>query len=147
MKICLPVLQNQGIDSQISSHFGSAPFFMIIDTETLASSVINNQNSHHAHGMCQPLAMIGTENFDAIVVGGIGTGALNKLKNAGKKVFKTEFSTVKETVEAAKQNKLSEFSPQSACSHHHGGHSEGHGHHHGHDHAPHGAHGIQGFKK
>ncbi len=147
MKICLPVMQNQGIDSQISAHFGSAPFFMIVDVNTLAMTVINNQNSHHVHGMCQPLAMIGTDNFDAIVVGGIGTGALNKLRNSGKKVFKTEFTTVKETVEAAKQSKLSEFSPQSACSHHHGGHGDGHGHHHGHDHAPHGAHGIKGFNK
>ena len=139
MKICLPVIHDQGIDSQISAHFGSAPFFMIIDTDALVFKIIVNKDQHHSHGMCQPLAMIGTENFDAIVVGGIGTGALNKLRNAGKKVFKTEFATVKETVEAAKQSKLVEFSPQSACSHHHGDH--------GHDHAPHGAHGIKGFSR
>lgn len=119
MRICLPVLQDQGIDSQISSHFGSAPFFMIVDTDTLFLKVIANQDQHHAHGMCKPLSMIGTENFDAIVVGGIGAGALNKLAHAGKKVLKTEFSTVKETVEAAKQSLLKEFSLESACSHHH----------------------------
>lgn len=145
MKICLPVLQDQGIDSSISGHFGSAPFFLIIDTDTLQSRSISNQDSNHVHGMCQPLAMIGTDNFDAIVVGGIGAGALNKLKNAGKKVFKTELSTVKETIEAIKVGKLVEFAAQSACTHHGSGH--GHGHQHGHDHAPHGSSGINGFKK
>lgn len=139
MKICLPVMSDQGIDSSISGHFGSAPFFLFVDTETLQTKSIGNQDANHQHGMCKPLAMIGNEHYDAIVVGGIGAGALNKLHSAGKKVFKTEFTTVRETVEAVKSGKLLEFAVNSACTHH--------GESHGHDHAPHGAYGIKGFNK
>lgn len=60
--------------------------------------------------------MIGNESYDAIVIGGIGAGALNKLHSAGKKVYKTEFATVRETIEAV----------NSVCTYH----GEGH------DHAP-----------
>lgn len=134
MKICLPVLNDQGIDSSISGHFGSAPLFMFVDTDTLSTKTMTNQTDGHEHGMCKPLAMIGNEPYDAIVVGGIGAGALGKLHAAGKKVYKTEFTTVKETVEAIKQGKLSEFSANSACAHHGSGHGHqhGNGHHGGH---------------
>ncbi|OFZ21329.1 MAG: hypothetical protein A2X94_07725 [Bdellovibrionales bacterium GWB1_55_8] len=132
MKICIPTNTNNGTDSTISGHFGSAPFFMIVDTDSLFCKTIVNTNQHHAHGMCQPLAVLGSEEFDGIVVGGIGAGALNRLKAANIKVFKTAHKTVKETVDAFKGNALSEVTPHMACSghgHHHGGH--GQGHHHG----------------
>lgn len=123
MKICLPVLQDQGVDSFISGHFGSAPFFLIIDSNSLQTKIIPNKDQHHAHGMCQPLAMIGTDSFDAIVVSGMGAGALNKLNNAGKKVYKTELKTVKETLDAINAGKLVELTPQATCSHQHAPHS------------------------
>ena len=34
MKICIPVNENNGVDSSVSAHFGSAPFFMIVDSDT-----------------------------------------------------------------------------------------------------------------
>jgi len=125
MKICIPVTDNNGINSAVSEHFGSAAFFMIVDTDTLVCKSITNTNQHHAHGMCQPLAMLANEKFDGIVVGGIGAGALNKLKAANIKVYKTEFATITETVNALKNNKLNEVAPHMACG--------GHGHH-DHDH-------------
>lgn len=120
MKICIPVLENKGIDSIVSEHFGSAPFFLIIDTETLKFEEVNNFDQHHAHGMCQPLSVISAYEFDGIVVGGIGTGALNKLRSAGKKVYKTTNTTVKETVSSYKNGSLKEVNAQDACAHHHG---------------------------
>lgn len=120
MKICLPIKNNQGIDSDVSNHFGSAPFFMIIDTETLDTKIIINTNQQHTHGMCQPLALLGDEKFDGIVVGGIGMGALNKLKTAGIKVYKTQCLVVKDVVAAAKTESLTEMKMEGACSHHHG---------------------------
>ncbi|HRY29266.1 MAG TPA: NifB/NifX family molybdenum-iron cluster-binding protein [Elusimicrobiota bacterium] len=120
MKLCLPVLKNAGFSSPICAHFGSAPFFLIVDTETLSLKTIPNANQHHAHGMCQPLAVLGKEKFDGIVVGGIGAGALNRLRSAGIAVYKTAFPSLKETVSAYNQGQLPEVTPDMACAHHHG---------------------------
>ncbi len=120
MKLCLPVTENNGIESKVSEHFGSAPFFMIVDTETLECNTITNTNSNHSHGMCQPLAVLAAHKFDGIVVGGMGTGALNKLHAANIKVFKTAFTSISDTVNAYKENRLEEMTLNAACSHHHG---------------------------
>ena len=118
MKICIPVNSNNGLDSEVCEHFGSAPCFLIVDSDTLAIDSINNNNSHHAHGMCQPLALISGKNIQAIVVGGIGAGALNKLQASGMDVFKAQHRTVRETVAAYKAGSLSPVNPHSACSGH-----------------------------
>ena len=133
MKICIPVEKDDGIDSPVCAHFGSAPVFMIVDTDSLTCKAVKNNNQHHAHGMCQPLATLSGEQFDGIVVGGIGAGALGKLQSANIKVYQTGFSTIKETVEAYKNSQLKEVTPHTACNQHHG-HGHQHGHHHGHGH-------------
>ena len=33
MKICFPVEKDEGIESQVYNHFGSAPVFIMVDTE------------------------------------------------------------------------------------------------------------------
>ena len=65
MHICIPVLDDRGLDSQVSAHFGSAPGFMIVDTESGSCRLIGNGNQHHAHGMCQPLAALAGEPVTA----------------------------------------------------------------------------------
>ena len=122
MKICLPVIEDKSLDSLVSAHFGSAPLFLIADTDSLACKTIINTNQHHSHGMCQPLAVLANEQFDGIVVGGIGAGALAKLQAANIKVYKTEYPTVKETLEAYQSSKLKEVDLTSACQSHSCGH-------------------------
>jgi predicted Fe-Mo cluster-binding NifX family protein len=122
MHICIPVLDDRGLDSQVCAHFGSAPGFMIIDTDTRACRVIGNRNEHHAHGMCQPLAALAGESVDGIVVGGIGMGALMKLQAAGITVYRAMHPTVGETLAAFTAGSLVPVDQNEACA--------GHGHHH-----------------
>ena len=42
MKICIPTNTDSGTESTISGHFGSAPFFMIVDTESLGCRAVVN---------------------------------------------------------------------------------------------------------
>jgi predicted Fe-Mo cluster-binding NifX family protein len=129
MNICIPVTADQGLDSPVSAHFGSAPIFMMVDVATGVCRAIPNANQHHGHGMCQPLAALAGEQFDGMVVGGIGMGALNKLRAANVKVFLSEYLTVAETLAALKAGTLREVTPATACSHHahDAGHGQGHG--------------------
>jgi predicted Fe-Mo cluster-binding NifX family protein len=120
MQICIPVLEDRGIDSHVSAHFGSAPAFMIVDTESGNRRVIGNRNQHHAHGMCQPLAALAGETVDGIVVGGIGMGALMKLQAAGITVFRAVHPTVGETLAAFTAGSLQPVAQNEACAGHHG---------------------------
>lgn len=118
MKICIPVDEDRGLDSPVCAHFGSAPLFMIVDTESGACRAIPNANEHHSHGMCTPLAALRGVSVDGIAVGGIGAGALGKLLAAGVRVFFSEQPTVEETVTAYKNGTLRPVTPEIACGQH-----------------------------
>jgi predicted Fe-Mo cluster-binding NifX family protein len=122
MNICIPVNEDQGLDSEVCGHFGSAPAFLIVDTDSGNCRAIINRNQHHEHGTCSPFAAIQGELLDAVVVGGIGMGALNKLMAAGLSVFRAQHPTVSMTVEAFKAGTLQRMQPGMAC----GGHSHDH---------------------
>lgn len=122
MQICIPVLEDRGLDSRVCAHFGSAPAFMIVDTDSGTCRAIGNHNEHHAHGMCQPLAALAGETVDGIIVGGIGMGALMKLQAAGITVYRAIHPTVAETVAAFMDGSLQPVGQDEACAAHHGHH-------------------------
>jgi predicted Fe-Mo cluster-binding NifX family protein len=122
MKVCIPIKDNKGLSSIAHNHFGSSPLFMIYDTDTEITKVIENGDLHHTHGMCQPLKALAGEAVDAILVSGIGAGALTKLNNQGVKAYRVENKTVLENIELLKKNILPEFSLEGSCSHHDCGH-------------------------
>jgi predicted Fe-Mo cluster-binding NifX family protein len=123
MKVCFPVSEGRGLESEVYGHFGSAPVFIIVDTDTEKITVINNKDQHHAHGTCNPLKALNNQKVDAIVVGGIGGGALNKLNQLGIRVFQAKTSTVKENISMLKTQHLPEFTLSHCCS----GHGQGSG--------------------
>jgi predicted Fe-Mo cluster-binding NifX family protein len=120
MQICIPVLEDQGLNSLVCGHFGSAPAFMIVDTDSGRYRLIENLNQHHTHGACQPLAAITGQSVDGIVVGGIGMGALMKLRGVGIDVFRAVHPTVSETVAAFTAGTLQRVGDDQACAGHHG---------------------------
>ena len=121
MKIAFPTQEKNDKDGPVHNHFGSAPYFVIVDTDTQAFHTIDNQNLDHTHGNCQPLVALGGTQVDAVVVGGIGGGALRKLLSAGIKAFRAVDGTVLDNLTLVKNNELDEFSPEHTCQgHHHG---------------------------
>lgn len=123
MRICFPVEVNAGLESPVYKHFGSAPLFIVVDTETRQASELQNNDQQHQHGACSPLKALGTDQFDGIVVGGIGGGALNGLHRMGLKVFRAEEGTIGKNVDLFLEGGLPEFLPQQTCGGH--GHSGG----------------------
>jgi predicted Fe-Mo cluster-binding NifX family protein len=122
MRVCFPVQNNEGLDSAVFNHFGSAPMFVVVDAVSDTLSTISNGDQHHAHGACNPLKALDNQKIDAVVVGGIGAGALSRLNQAGIKVYRAQSKTVGENLALYKDEGLSEYSPQSLCSgHSHGG--------------------------
>jgi len=133
MNICIPVEEDKGLQSQVCAHFGSAPAFMMVDTDSGTCRAITNKNQHHGHGMCMPLASLQGERIDGMVVGGIGMGALNKLAAASITVYRSTSQTVEATLAALKAGSLERVTVETACNHHgQGPHGQGQGHAHRH---------------
>lgn len=121
MKVCFPVQRDEGIESIVYNHFGSAPMFVVVDTETNAASTIRNKDQHHAHGACNPIQALNNQKIDAVVVGGIGAGALSRLNQNGIKVYRAQTATIKENITLFAAKKLPEYALQGCC----GGHGPG----------------------
>lgn len=126
MKICFPIVTDQGLDSTVYDHFGSASLFIVVDNESGQISTINNQDTGHQHGACNPVSSLGGHSIDAVVVGGIGAGAVAKLQQAGIKVFKAQTATVGENLTLLQNGGFNQSLSASCGGHHHQGHSCGH---------------------
>ena len=121
MKVAFPTQENKSIESPVYSHFGSARFFIIVDAETGEQETVDNHDLNHAHGTCQPLVALGGKSVDAVVVGGIGGGALKKLTEKGVKTYRAVEGTVSENLSLIKNGKLPEFTLDHTCKgHQHG---------------------------
>jgi len=120
MKVCFAVFESEGIDSKVYEHFGSAKSFIIVDTDTESVIEIKNDGEHHKGGGCNPFRAFKGVDIDALVVGGIGGGALMRLNEAGVKVFQAKASTVKENLEMFLKGELPEFIPSLTCGGHKG---------------------------
>jgi len=123
MKVCFPVASNEGLQSPVYNHFGSAPLFVVVDTDSGEVAEVINRDLHHAHGACSPVKALGGHAVDAVVVGGIGGGALNGLTRAGIRVFRAEAPSIAENVARLQDGGLPQWAPGQTC----GGHGHGHG--------------------
>ncbi len=122
MKVGFAVQGNEGVKSKVYDHFGSAPVFIIVDTEGKDVATVNNRDLHHVHGACNPIKALDGKSVDAMVIGGIGAGALMKLQNEGIRVFRAVEGNVSENLELLKSGKLPEFAVSMTCA----GHKDGH---------------------
>ena len=121
MKLCIPVAENQLQNSIVYGHFGSAPLFLLVDSETLAVEPLVNHDEHHVHGACNPLKALAGRAVDAVIVGGIGAGAVRGLRQAGIAVYRSPAQTVTAAVAQFNASELPELDVQHAC----GGHAAG----------------------
>jgi len=123
MKIAIPVADYRGLESAVYGHFGSAPTFALVDSETMSVEAMGNQNQAHVHGACSPMKVLAGARPDAVIVGGIGTGALLGLRAAGIKVYCSAGGTVAQAVSQLKAGELAEMDERGACAGHSGDHS------------------------
>jgi predicted Fe-Mo cluster-binding NifX family protein len=123
--MCIPTRDERGMQSEVFDHFGSAPFFTLVDSESGQVVVKHNTNVHHGHGGCHPLRQFGLQSIDAVVCQAMGRKAVASLKEAGVQVFVLDEDagrTVQSVVAAAREERLKPFSENDACQ------GRGHGH-------------------
>lgn len=125
MRICAPTDGDEGLWATVHPHFGSAPYFSVLDTESGAVEALPNPNRYHEHGHCRPVDALIDARLDAVAVRGIGRNALSLLADAGVAAYRTSALTVEQLLADARAGRLQAFDPTNVC-----GRREGHGHHH-----------------
>ena len=117
MKVCIPVAEYCGLESQVYGHFGSAESFAVVDAETMAVERLSNRDQVHVHGACSPLKALAGVKPDVVLVGGIGPGALFGLRQAGIVVCRVPEGTVAEAMRLFSEGKLQEMEASTCAGH------------------------------
>lgn len=106
MNLCIPINEDRGIRSSVCPRLGSAPLFLIVDTESGTYQTIRNEGTHQPARTCLPLASFHGEDIDGVAVTKPRGRAVQDLLAGGTPVFLAESSTVEETIAALKAGAL-----------------------------------------
>jgi predicted Fe-Mo cluster-binding NifX family protein len=93
------ISEGDTLDSYVADDFGHAPYFLIVDMDTLDYVVVENEHKDSVSGAGMLVAKAIVDlGVDAIIVGGIGPHGYEILSDAGITVSADEEGTVEESV-------------------------------------------------
>jgi len=108
---------DNGLDNIIGEHFGRVPTYTIVNLDTDEVKVVPN-TSHHMGGEGNPPEIMLQEGVNVMVCRGLGRRAINMFEEMGIDVYIGASGTVRDAIEAFKQNKLQKASIDDACGQH-----------------------------
>lgn len=132
--VCIPIAIDHGLDSKLLNHFGSAPLFAIVDVAARTMTTLDN-SAAHGHGGCAPVEAIVAQHVEAVIVGGIGGGAIRRLGSYGIPVYQGRPGPISALVDDYAKGLLATWDPADGCAAHGSGHGHGRGHGNAHEHA------------
>ncbi len=95
------------IDSPMDPRFGRAEYFLIVDSETMKATAIDNasRNASGGAGIAAAQAVIDAR-VDALVTGHLGPNALNVLRNSKVALYEGIHSSVEDNLNQLKAGQL-----------------------------------------
>jgi predicted Fe-Mo cluster-binding NifX family protein len=111
-RIIVPVAGQEGLNACLAEHFGRAPYFAVVDLnengEVDDIKTVSNVE-HYTGRMGQPHDVVLDLKPNAIIVYGMGRRGITSFQTAGVAVLRANANTVKEVIDAYKENKLQEL--------------------------------------
>jgi predicted Fe-Mo cluster-binding NifX family protein len=111
-RIVIPAEDGNGLDARLSEHFGRAPYFIVVelneDGSILNVQAVSNESEHFG-GSGRPPDRLLQLKPNAVITYGMGPRALSIFQEAKVAVLKANADTVKEVVEAHRQDRLEEL--------------------------------------
>jgi len=106
------------LESQVDPRFGRAAYFIIIDTETMIFSVIENENvvASGGAGISSAKAVI-DEGAEVVLTGNCGPNAFRVFGQAGIQVIVGVSGTIRDAVEQFNAGKISSANGPNVQSH------------------------------
>lgn len=119
MKIIIPLGEDAGLNSAVHDHFGSCPFYALVNTQDGSLAILPNAAMHHDHGQCTPADLFAANGIDAVLCKGIGAGAISRLQALGITVYTMPTArTADEAIEAFNQGTLEKVNAHHTCQGH-----------------------------
>jgi len=114
MKIAVSSNGND-LSAQVSPVFGRCPYYLFVDTESMAFEAVPNPAISAPGGAgIQAAQFVASQGAKAVLTGNVGPNAFNVLQTAGVQVFTVAGGTAKEAVEAHKEGRLQAITGPSA---------------------------------
>ena len=112
MRVVIPVLDERGLDAQLSEHFGRAPYFAVIDLDENGN--VSNQRTvpnvgEHFGGSGQRADSILQLKPNAIITYGMGPRGLSIYQGVRVAVLRANANTVGEVIAAYNRDELEEL--------------------------------------
>ncbi len=117
MKICIPTMGENGLDNAVGEHFGRVPTYTIVNLDTNEVKVIPN-TSEHMGGQGQPPEIMAREGVNVMVCRGLGRRAIIMFEELGIDVYIGASGTVRDAIDAFKQDRLQKANIDNACGQH-----------------------------
>ncbi len=119
-KIALACEDNQGLDGQISQHFGRCPYYLLVEVEgseiKKTDAVDNPYYDDHIPGMVPKF--INEQGVNVMVAGGMGPRAIDMFSNFGIEVVTGAVGNTGNVLQAYLKGEISGVEP---CKHDHPG--------------------------
>ena len=87
MIVCIPVIDQRGLEAEVSHHFGRAPYHLVVDTRSLEFELIAKPADGPGH--CMPVALLVEHRVALVLCKGLGRKAFENLQHAGIKTMLT----------------------------------------------------------
>ncbi len=117
MRLCIPTLDDRELAAALSPHFGSAPFFTVVDTESGRCETVGNDHAHHQPGRCDAARQLDPLAADAVLCSGLGRRALARLADQGLEVFLAAVPDVAAALETYRSGELEPMTDELTCHH------------------------------
>jgi ArsR family transcriptional regulator len=111
MKVCVPVDQDNGMDSIPAMDLESAPLLVIHDTGSGATEAVENTGQAGTGGGAEPLRALKGMEIDVLITGRAEDASLKALWDMGVKVYKSMPGTISGNIEVLKMGDLEELEP------------------------------------
>lgn len=106
------------LEDQVSPQFGRAPWFLIVDTETLACTATENPNLALGHGAgIQSAQYVADSGVGAVLTGNCGPNAQRTLEAAGITVYSGTSGVIREAIARFSAGELTAKSAPTVGSH------------------------------
>jgi predicted Fe-Mo cluster-binding NifX family protein len=107
-KICIPTLEKNGLNSNISLHFGKTPYFAFLKEKNgeIEDIIFSESGGKHNGGSLTPAEIILDFDANILICGNLGSKAVNMLQQNNVKVFSGASGTVQEVFEQWMHGKL-----------------------------------------
>jgi len=121
-----------GPKSVLAEHFGRAPRFLLVESETGAMRSHTSEELREA-GECAPIAALSRLGVREIHCRRMGRGALRHCFEAGIQVFQSPVSIVRDALAARTAGACPDLPDTALCGDHDHHHDHDCGHHHAHE--------------